>query len=517
MKENVAALAPADIDALIFDMDGVVTNTRSTHEQAWKELFDAFLKNNGKKEMQPDDYARYLDGKPRYEGVKSFLQARQIDLPYGKTDDPPGEDTVCGLGNRKDEIFNTLIEKEGAERYPDAVEKIEKWRKKGLKTAIVSSSKNCEKIIAYAGAAHLFDVRVDGVISEERNLTGKPHPDIFLEAARELGVRPENSIVFEDAISGVEAGQKGFFGLVAGVARFENRDVLLQHGADITFTTFEDFNLFEDESLAGYFRPSRPLVFSGEADLFDKLSSSKPVFFLDYDGTLTPIVNKPEDAVLSDSMRDTLAKLAELFTVAIVTGRDVEDVQQLVGLDNLIYSGSHGYITTGPDGMYMEHERSDEIIALLDMVEKDLHDLMDNRVEGVQIERKRYAIAVHYRNAEEKDVPFVYQVVERLLERHDGLKTGEGKKIVEIKPDIDWHKGKAVRWIMDKLGVSDKPGLLPLFIGDDVTDEDAFRALSDNGVGILVENHGQQTAAAYSLKNVFQVEQFFKKIIEMYR
>jgi len=516
MSSSREKLKPKDLDALIFDLDGVITQTRELHKKAWRRLFDGFFEETkGEASMSSDDYDAYIDGKPRYDGIKSFLSSRGIELPFGSEGDKPGNDTICALGNKKNRIFNDLIKEEGVKVYDGAVKRIEQWRGKGIKTAIVSSSKNCKTIIEQAGISALFDVRVDGLVSADRNLKGKPDPDIFLEAARALGARPERSIVFEDAISGVQAGQNGFFGLVVGLARFDNREELLGHGADLCIPDFDEFDLFGDENIAGYFRYTKPMVFSADADVFDRLAEKTPVFFLDYDGTLTPIVQHPEDAVISDEMRDTLSDLAGCFTVAVVTGRDKEDVRDFIRLDNLIYSGSHGYVTSGPEGLYMEHEESEKIIQTMDKVEHDLHDLLDGQAAGVQIDRKRYAIAVHYRNAEEKDVPFVFEVVEKMLEKYQNLKSGEGKMVVEIKPDIDWHKGKAVLWIYEALGLAKKPDHIPVFIGDDVTDEDAFKALKGKGLGILVENRGQNTAADYSLKNVFQVRQFFRKIIAL--
>ncbi len=458
------------------------------------------------------DYDTYLDGKPRYEGIKAFLSARDILLADGDQGDAPGHATIAALGNRKNELFHAIIRDEGVEIYEEAVDRLRHWRSQGYRTAIVSSSKNCRRIIEQAGIDDLFDVRIDGEVAEERGLKGKPHPDIFLEAARDLSARPTHCIVFEDAISGVEAGQRAFFGLVVGVARFGNRSELLEHGADICIGDFSGFDLSGAQAL-DFFRFTRPMVFSRESDLFQRLDGKEPAFFLDYDGTLTPIVKRPEDARLSDGMRQSLAELASRYTVAVVTGRDKEEVQRFIGLDQLIYSGSHGYITSGPDGLHMEHEDAERIIEQLDQVEKDLHELLEGHTEGVQIDRKRFAIALHYRNARKEDVPRVYDAVEKMLERHDGLKSGEGKKVVEIKPGNDWHKGKAVLWIMEALGLDKRADVIPLFIGDDVTDEDAFEILKGRGIGILVENRGQDTAAEYSLKNVFQVRAFFQRMV----
>lgn len=508
------------IEALVFDLDGVITQTRTLHKKAWEKLFDDFFQKNPDNlntqrtgGMSERDYATYIDGKPRYEGIKSFLSSRKISIPEGNQDDPPDASTIYGLGNKKNQLFQKLLKEEGAEVYEDAVAKIKIWRKHGIKTAIVSSSKNCRLILEQTGLDELFDVRVDGSVADQRGLKGKPDPDIFAEAVKDLGVSPEKSIVFEDAVSGVQAGQAGFFGLVVGVSRFDNAGELKDNGADICIDNFDGFEILNNKEINRYFNASKPMVFSQESDVFEKLKNKTPAFFLDYDGTLTPIVQRPEDARISDSMRNTLLRLSERYTVAVVTGRDHNDVKQFIRLDNIIYSGSHGYITTGPDGMHMEHEQSEKIITKLDKIETELHKVLDDKTEGVQIDRKRYAIAVHYRNAREQDVSIVFKTVDQMLEKHPGHKKGEGKMVVEIKPDIDWHKGKAVMWIMETLGIHKKNNVIPIFIGDDVTDEDAFKAIKGKGIGILVENHGQETTADYSLKNVYQVERFFEAII----
>jgi trehalose 6-phosphate phosphatase len=508
---------PPEIDALIFDLDGVITQTRKTHKKAWKEMFDLFFEKqkSGQKSMSEEDYQQFIDGKPRYQGVKSFLLSREIELPFGSPDDDPGFDTICALGNIKNNLFNEILDRDGVDVYQDAVEWLKEWKGKGIKTAIVSSSKNCKKIIETAGIEHLFNVRVDGLLSEEIGLHGKPDPDIFVEAAKRLDARPGYSVVFEDAISGVQAGQRGYFGLVVGVNRFNNDDALLENGADIVVDNFSQLDLSDQKFSEEYFSFQGTPVFPDNIEkMLQNFQKKKPAIFLDYDGTLTPIVPRPEDAVISDEMKNILKKVAEKFTVAIVTGRDKEDVENLVGLDELIYAGSHGYIITGPDGLFMEHPDSDKILPKLDEIEKVVHEKLKKKTEGTQVDRKRYAIGLHFRNARPEDEKVVYEIVDEILEKYPGHKKGEGKKIVEIKPDIDWHKGKAVEWIMDALELSDRDDVMPVFIGDDITDEDAFKALRGKGIGILVGGHGQKTAADYALKNVFQVREFFGKLLD---
>jgi beta-phosphoglucomutase family hydrolase len=228
-------------DAVLFDLDGVLTATASIHASCWKEMFDAFLKKRAAKEGEPfrefdiaTDYKKYVDGRRRYDGVRGLLESRDIALPEGRLDDPPEAETVCGLGNRKNEMVNEAIRTKGVKPFPGSVALVHHLRETGLKTAVVSASANCQTVLIGAGISDLFDVRVDGKIAAERELPGKPKPDTFLAAAKDLGVSPERAVVVEDAISGVQAGRAGNFGLVIGVAREGDAEALLNNGADIT-------------------------------------------------------------------------------------------------------------------------------------------------------------------------------------------------------------------------------------------------------------------------------------------
>lgn len=240
-------VSKADFDAVIFDLDGVVTRTASVHARAWKRAFDEFLARwkwgNGGSHPPFDietDYPQYVDGKPRYDGVRDFLASRGIELPEGDPTDGPDVETVCGLGNRKNELYNEQLEEGGVEIFEDTVSQIRAWREMGLRTAIVSSSKNCAAVLQVAGLSDLFDVRVDGVESARLGLNGKPAPDIFLMATKLLGVEPARSIVFEDAVSGVQAGRAGGFGWVIGVDRGGAREALLANGADTVVSDLRD-------------------------------------------------------------------------------------------------------------------------------------------------------------------------------------------------------------------------------------------------------------------------------------
>lgn len=221
--------------AVIFDLDGVVTRTADLHARAWKRMFDEYLGTRAEDQPPFDvatDYRTYVDGKTRYDGVRSFLASRSIVLPEGDPDDSRDRETVCSLGDRKNEYFHDLLASEGVKTYEDAVAQLRVWRADGLKTAVVTSSRNGSSILDAAGLWHLFDAGVDGNDAAELGLDGKPAPDVFLEAADRLGVDPGETIVLEDAVAGVEAGKRGGFGLVVGVAR-EGGEALAEHGADI--------------------------------------------------------------------------------------------------------------------------------------------------------------------------------------------------------------------------------------------------------------------------------------------
>ncbi|MER5598431.1 beta-phosphoglucomutase family hydrolase [Streptomyces sp. NPDC002265] len=228
---------PEDIMACLFDLDGVVTKTAVVHAAAWKETFDAFLREREGERFRPfdagADYAAYVDGRPRADGVRTFLASRGIELPDGTADDPPDAGTVHGLGNRKNDLVLEKIRTQGVEAYDGTLRYIDAVRAHGLRTAIVSSSANTRDVLRAIGAEHLFDVRVDGVVAAERKLPGKPHPDTFLAAAHDLGVPPARAAVFEDALAGADAGRAGHFGYVVGVDRSGQADALRAHGADV--------------------------------------------------------------------------------------------------------------------------------------------------------------------------------------------------------------------------------------------------------------------------------------------
>ena len=231
---------PDGISACLFDLDGVLTQTAKIHAAAWKQMFDDFLRERAEQTGEPfdpfdrpTDYDEYVDGKPRLDGVRSFLESRGIDLPMGSPTDPPEAETVHGLGTRKNELVLELIREQGVEPYEGSVRFVEAVQEQGLRRAVVSASTNCRDVLAAAGIEHLFEMRIDGVVAEREGLAGKPAPDTFLAAARALGADPAQAAVFEDALAGVEAGRAGAFGWVVGVDRSGQADALRRRGADV--------------------------------------------------------------------------------------------------------------------------------------------------------------------------------------------------------------------------------------------------------------------------------------------
>jgi beta-phosphoglucomutase family hydrolase len=231
---------PDAITALLFDLDGVITKTAVVHAKAWKQMFDAFLKARAEAVGEAfvpfdtgSDYNEYVDGKPRYDGVRDFLASRGIHLDEGAENDPPDAETVHGLGNRKNDLVLALIKEEGVEAYEGSVRFVRLAAAAGYRRAVVSSSANCQDVLKAAGIEDLFEARIDGIVADEQHLAGKPHPDTFLAGARALGVEPAAATVFEDAVSGVEAGAAGHFGHVVGVNRVDHADALRAHGADV--------------------------------------------------------------------------------------------------------------------------------------------------------------------------------------------------------------------------------------------------------------------------------------------
>ncbi len=521
-RKELFNISRKDFDALLFDLDGVITKTARVHSMSWKKLFDEYIRDTGripekdKKPFDPEyDYNTFVDGKPRYEGVKSFLESRGISLPFGKPEDSPEKETVCGLGNRKNRYFHEYLKQENVEVHHGSREFLEFVKDKGFRTAVVTSSKNCSIVLKAAGLTDVFDIQVDGLVAASLNLKGKPEADTFLDAVRKLHVKPERAIVFEDALAGVQAGRAGHFGCVIGVDRANQGKALKRRGADLVVRDLTELSVEGEMPVTTMPMENIPSAMIILKHLEEELLKSNPVIALDYDGTLTPIVERPELAVLSPEMRSTLKKLAERFPVAIISGRDLKDIKQFIRLDNLIYAGSHGFDISSPPQINLAFQMGREFIPILDRIQRFLEKQVMN-IDGVILERKKFSLAVHYRLVAENQVNEVEFLVDMALIKEPKLQKGLGKKVFELKPDLNWDKGRALLWLIEGLGM-DMEETLPMYIGDDITDEDAFRTLQKIGVGIVVRDgeRKRRSMAEYSLENTMEVRMFLEKLAEM--
>ena len=506
-------------DGIIFDLDGVVTQTAKVHARAWKALFDHYLQNRAARENQDfvpfdkdQEYRIYVDGKPRYDGVQSFLASRGINLPRGDPSDDPDKETICGLGNRKNAIFNEYLEKQGAQVYEDTLSLVYELKKQGWKMAVISASKNCVPVLESVGIADWFDTIVDGIVSQEMGIKGKPAPDIFFEAASRLGITPGRTAVFEDAMAGVEAGKKGGFYQVIGVNRADNADSLKKAGADVVFSDLCAIGINGRLPVRKKQMASLPSGMDHIKQILDRAGDRKPALFLDYDGTLTPIVNDPDKAFLADGMRQTLKKAAEKWVVAVISGRDLKTIQNFVQLDNLYFAGSHGFDIAGPAGLNLDMQKGADFLPVLDIARKRLEETLSD-IPGAAIEPKKFSIAIHYRNVEQAQASSVKEAVRQVQTDHKELRITEGKKVFELQPDIDWHKGKALNWLMEKLKL-DRETYYPMYMGDDITDEDAFEALKKIGTSIVVKGSFHPTSADYTLENPRETAAFLENLFD---
>ncbi len=512
--ERRASIDPGDLDAILFDLDGVVTETAKTHAQAWKATFDEYLRERAARvggSYEPfdllQDYERYVDGKPRYDGVASFLQSRDIYLPPGEDDDPPDKETIRGLGNRKNQLFQEAIRSHGVEVYRSSIDFIRRAKSRRLKVAVVTSSRNCREVLEATGIGDLFDTQVDGVVAKEWMLAGKPAPDTYLEAARRLGIEPARAAIVEDAISGVQAGKAGDFELVVGVSRNGQPELLRQSGADIVVSDLAELSFREDEQGMTI---SAPPALERLGELWAQIGDRRIAVFLDYDGTLTPIVERPDLAVLSEDMRGTLAALADRCPVLVISGRERGDVEQLVGLNGIVYAGCHGFDIAGPEGAELPHRDVAGYAPIIAQAARDLERQLAS-IAGVIVEDKTYALAVHFRMVSAGDVGRVKRIVDEVAAQHPRLRKTGGKKVFELRPNMNWDKGKAVLWLLDALDLSEAD-VVPFYIGDDITDRDAFDALRGKGISILVAEQPQPTSADYRLSDTTEVRSFLNEL-----
>lgn len=515
-RSGTVTVDPRRHDAVLFDLDGVVTDTAVLHAAAWKELFDDYLRDRpqrAEEDHRPfshEDYRRHVDGMSRYDGVERFLASRGIDLPRGEPSDPPDKETVCGLGNRKNRYFLQRLQRDGVQTFDSTVSLVHRLQTAGVGTAVFSASRNCREVLEAAGLADLFPVRVDGVDADDLGLPGKPDPSVLVEAARRIGVPADRAVVFEDAEAGVEAGRRGGFALVVGVDRAGRPEGLREHGADAVVGDLAEVTVAE----GGRRLSEVPDAFDSWSDLVGVVRTRPTAVFVDFDGTLSPVVDDPGAAALVEGTASVLRRLARQCPVAVVSGRDLADVRDRVGVEEIWYAGSHGFELSGPGGDLhgLEEARTARpaLHEAADEVERRLA-----TVPGVVVERKAFALAVHHRKVDEDRVDEVLAVVDDVGRRHAGLRLTHGRRVVELRPDLDWDKGAALQWLLER--ILPAPTALPLYIGDDLTDEDALEALRTTGIGIVVRNPelgDRPTAAHFAVDGPEEVRRLLERLAD---
>jgi len=491
------------VEAVVTDMDGVLTRTAVVHERAWKQVFDEFLAAYGRRTGTPQapfsthDYRAFVDGKPRYDGAADLLAARGVALERGAPTDPPSAETVCGIGNRKQRLWLELLEREGPEVYADAVAALERWRRGGLKLAVVSASRNSARVLAAVGLDAHVDVLVDGNMAADKR-------GLMAEALRSLGVEAGAAVVIEDAQVGVRAGRELGFGLVVGVDRGDREG----HGEALRAAGAERVV----DNLAGLrFLRRIPPALARRGEITSWQRGRPLAVFLDFDGTLAPIVADPGAARLPDATRTTVAALAARCPVAIVSGRDRLDVEARVGLDGLVYAGGHGFDIAG-QGYAKILPEAEQAVPAVAHAEQELRRALAS-IPGAIIERKRFSVAAHYRQVEDQaDIDRVQASVAALA-RATGLRARTGKMVVELEPALEWDKGRAVEWILSVLQI-DRASQPLIYIGDDETDEDVFAVIGRDGLGVRVGAEYTTSLADYRLADPDEVAELLAWLVE---
>ena len=396
------------------------------------------------------------------------------------------------------------------ERMPE-VETLKQWKKHKVKIILICAGQDLSvKLSENLGSL------ADEILTLPE---GHQEPEsgefpVLKNTTEKNKLDPKTTVFISDESSFIRQSKGLGFASYIGLSNHEaKRKLFYEKGARIVLHGAENIKVSEDLEEKVHFSQYIPDLFTAREKFAGALEDKIPVFFFAYDGTLTPIINDPDKAYIGDHTRSLLDDLARTYTVAAVSGRDMMDIKQFIKLDNLIYAGSHGFRISGPNDLYMIHEKAVELLPHLDAMEQELKDTVEKEIPGTYVERKHFAIAIHYRNAPPKSYRQVVQVANNLIAGDKKFKKGRGKKILEIKPALDWHKGKAIEWIMNKLEYSYPDKYVPLYVGDDITDEDGFRALSDDGIGILVGKHSQLSAAQYHLKDVNHVDEFLDYLV----
>ncbi|MDY6997531.1 MAG: trehalose-phosphatase, partial [Actinomycetota bacterium] len=484
-------------DAVIFDVEGVVADTAALHTAAWKATLDDHLgrsrgaEGRGADGFTDADYQKFLAGRPEAEGIAEFLAAHGITLPAEPSRDGH-DDTVAALVARARQLCAEMLTEHGVRVFESTVEFAHRLREAGIATAVYASQCDCARILDAAGLTELFDVRVDAPAGHDGS-AAESYPGVLREAVARLGVQPRRCVVIADAEAGMRAARDGGFGLVIGVDRFGHAGELRRCGADtvvgdvVSLTVRDTHRRISElaDALESY------------SDIAPLAETRRPVVLLDFDGTLSEIVNDPDAATLLPGAEAMLRELAAHCPVAVISGRSLADIRARVAVPGLWYAGSHGFELVAPDGARHQNEAGAAAVEVLGSAVTELRDRLAG-IDGVLIEDKRFSVAVHYRNVADERVDEVIAAV-RVIGQRANLPVTGGRMVIELRPDVDWDKGRTVDWILDRIDGEEL--MLPIYIGDDLTDEDGFDAIRNKGIGVAVrsvESGDRRSAARFA-------------------
>lgn len=491
-------------DGVLFVLEELLVRSAELHASAWKEAFDEFLAERAagtartpEPFLPARDYVLHVRGNPTEVAAERLLAARRLTLPLGRPGDGPHAATVFGLANRVHRQRLARLRAGSLQVNEAALQFAETLHRSGFRLAAVSLDRHAEELLRAAELAKLFHAWVDGRDVARLHLAVPPAPDLWVEALRRLEVSPQRAAAFVTGAEQVSGARS------AGVATVWD--------AQADASIFDAFGVV----FAATSRPGTAAVLPSALVHVDTIAQAgRPTaLFLDFDGTLTGITGTPQEASMSDAVRDTVAAIASRgVPVAVVSGRDLDNLQARVGLSTLYYAGSHGFDIAGPEGLRYEHPEGLAQLPALDAAERFLREQLGD-LTGALVERKRFALAAHYRLVAPARVQRVEEAVTAALAMFKGLRASRGKKVIELLPAVEWHKGRAMLWLLERMA----PGAWPVYVGDDQTDEDAFALLRDHGTGIAVQEHPSPTAARFRLAGPHEVALFLDQLAEKQR
>ena len=505
--DTKVTIDPRLIDAVLFDLDGVVTDTASVHEAAWAELFDEFFRHRAAQygeEHRPfshEDYRRHLDGRPRRDGISTFLAARGITLPQGRIGDE-GHDSIAGLEARKQQAFTRHLAS-GLDVIEPAATLVAALTAADVKTAVCSSSRNCRAVLRAARLTESFDTVLDGTDAERLGLRPKPAADLFLAAAERLDVRPERCVVIEDARVGVAAGCAGGFATVIGVGAKEVADDLRAHGADSVVPDLTPV------VVGSTHRRSSELPSADGAVVIGILGSRAPMVSCHLGGLQAEATGQSVVAAAHVELANALQRLAAHCSVAVVGDYDAADLRAHYDIPGAWYAGYGGLELVAPNGDRQEHE----LVATAASSLRSAAEQLDSQLlhtAGMHLECNRFRIVVHHPTAP-AELAALRSIVHAAAAAH-GLRVVRGSDSTELRPDLGWDRGAAVNLIAERAGGT--PRRL-LFVGTDGADESAFDVVGHRGVGVVVrsaESNDRRTAAEYAVAGTRGVTELFDSL-----